>query len=266
MFFMKKLLYLLLLISVVACNKPTTEKPLIGISCQMKNNLSQLKVTYTEAVRKAGGTPVLIPAMTDSLVMRDILCRLDGIIMSGGEDIAPAYYGEEPHANLGEVVDMRDTYDIMLARMAYDMNIPMLGICRGAQLINVVFGGTLVQDIPSQRPNWNLIHRSPIESEKPMHDVTLEADSQLAKMFGTTKLYTNSYHHQAVKDVAPGFRIVARAADGTPEAIESIKEYPIWGTQFHPEVMVSDGDEAALNLFKRFIEKADTFRKAKSCR
>lgn len=263
---MKKLLYLSLIIPFLAFAKPTPERPLVGISCGSSKSSTSLKLEYVEAVRKGGGTPILIPVMTDSLVLRDILCRLDAIIMSGGEDIAPAYYGEERHERLGKVNDVRDTYDLMLARMAHDINIPMLGICRGVQLINVVFGGTLVQDIPSQRPTWNLMHRYRVKGEKPMHKVNLDSNSQLAKMFGTSKLNTNSSHHQAVNKVAPGFKIVGRATDGTPEAIESIENLPVWGVQFHPEAMVANGDEAALNLFKAFIRKADKFRKAKSRR
>lgn len=259
----KKLLCLLLLVPALAFAQSATERPVIGISCGATNGTAKLKLEYAEAVRKAGGTPVLIPVMTDSLVLRDILYRLDGIIMSGGEDIAPSYYGEEPHANLGKVNDFRDTFDIMVARMAHNMNIPMLGICRGMQLINVVFGGTLVQDIPSQCPTWRLSHRARSGEEPPMHEVKFEANSQLAKMFGTTKLSTNSRHHQAVKVPAKGFRVVGWAADSTPEAIESAEEYPVWGVQFHPESMVAEGDEAALNLFKAFVRKADTFRRAK---
>lgn len=260
----RKLLYLLLLVPALAFAKPATERPLIGISCGGSEKSAKLNMQYAEAVRKGGGTPMLIPIIADSLTLRDILCRLDGVIMSGGEDIAPAYYGEEPHANLGKVNDFRDTYDLRVARMAHNMNIPMLGICRGLQLINVVFGGTLVQDIPSQRPAWNLSHRARSGEEPPMHEVTFEANSQLAKMFGVTKLNTNSYHHQAVKDIAPGLRIVAKASDSTPEAIESTEEYPVWGVQFHPEKMLANGDEASLNLFKAFVGKADTFRRAKA--
>lgn len=263
---MKKLLYLLTLVLVVACAKPTTERPLIGISCGADEYHATLHLAYVNAVYKGGGTPVLIPPMTDSVALLNILQNLDGVIMSGGEDVAPAYYGEEPHEKLGYVNDFRDTYDLILARMAHDMGMPMLGICRGVQLINVLFGGTLVQDIPAQRPEWNLIHRPQGEDDQPMHDVSFEADSQLAKMFGTTELNTNSRHHQAVKDVAPGFRLVAKASDGTSEAIESIEGKPIWGTQFHPELMVEAGDDTALNIFKAFVEKANDYRKTKCAR
>lgn len=259
----RKILLLLLLIPFLAFGRPLNERPLIGISCGSTNGTSKVKTEYADAICKAGGTPILIPVMTDSLALRDILYRLDGIIMSGGEDIAPEYYGEERHEKLGAVNDLRDTFDLMVARMAHNMNVPMLGICRGEQLINVVFGGTLYQDIPSQCPTWTLTHRNRAKDEQPPHIVNLEPNSQLAKMFGTTKLETNSRHHQAVKQVAPGLRIVGWASDGTPEAIESTDEYPVWGVQFHPESMVAQGDEIALNLFKAFVSKANTYRRAK---
>ena len=261
----RKLLYLLLLLMpLFAIGKSTMERPLIGISCGNDNGSSKVKTTYTDAIWKSGGTPVVIPMSADSLTLREVLRNLDGIVLSGGGDVDPSYYGEAPHENLGIVNPVRDTYDLLLARMAHDMNIPMLGICRGMQLLNVAFGGSLYQDIPTQCPAWNLQHRARIKGERVRHIVNIEADSQIAKMIGTTSLETNSSHHQAVKAVAPGFRVVAWATDSTPEAMESTEEYPIWGVQFHPESMVGQGDEVALRLFESFVGKATTFRRAKA--
>lgn len=260
----RKLLILLLLMPLFALGKSNIERPLIGISCGEDNGSSKVKATYTDAIWKAGGTPVVIPMTADSLALREVLRNLDGVVLSGGGDVDPKYYGEAPHENLGTVNPLRDTYDLLLARMAHDMNIPMLGICRGMQLLNVAFGGSLYQDIPTQCPAWSLQHRARIKGEKVRHLVNIEADSQIAKMFGTTSLETNSSHHQAVKVVAPGFRIVAWATDSTPEAMESTEEYPIWGVQFHPESMATQGDEVALRLFESFVGKARTFRHAKA--
>ena len=258
---MKKLLYLLLIVPLFAFARPKSERPLIGISCGESKGSAKVKMQYAEAISKGGGTPVLIPVLADSVVLRDLLCRLDGIILSGGEDVAPARYGEAPHEKLGKVNEYRDTHDLMLARIARDIKLPMLGICRGVQLINVAFGGSLYQDIPSQCPTSTLKHRASVKGEKPMHKVQFESDSQLAKMFGVTELETNSTHHQAVKRVAPGFRIVVRAADSTPEGIESIEGLPIWGVQFHPEGMLADGNGVALNFFKSFIQKVKSLRR-----
>ena len=134
------------------------EKPLIGISCSHPERRSAVNLTYTESVIRAGGVPMMIPVTADSLVLRDVIKRLDGIIMTGGEDIHPSYYGEEPIPQLGKVDSLRDVYDICLIRLAHDFNVPMLGICRGEQLINVAFGGSLFQDIPSQCPQSSLQH------------------------------------------------------------------------------------------------------------
>ena len=258
---MKKLLYLLLIVPLFAFARPKSERPLIGISCGESKGSAKVKMQYAEAISKGGGTPVLIPVLADSVVLRDLLCSLDGIIMSGGEDVAPARYGEAPHEKLGKVNEYRDTHDFMLARIARDIKLPMLGICRGSQLINVAFGGSLYQDIPSQCPNAHLKHRASVKGEKPMHKVQFEAGSQLAKMFGVTELVTNSTHHQAVKKVAPGFRIVVRAVDSTAEGIESTEGLPIWGVQFHPEGMVEDGNEVALDFFKSFVRKVKSYKR-----
>lgn len=258
---LRKTLCLLLLVPFFVATQAAPKQPLIGISCGVSKGKTSLKLEYVEAVRQAGATPVLIPAMTDSLALRDLLSRLDGVILSGGEDVAPAYYGETPHEKLETVNDYRDTYDFMVAGIAHEMNLPMLGICRGVQLLNVYFGGTLYQDIPSQRPDWNLLHRARVKGDKPLHKVLIEPDSQLAKMFGVTEINANTSHHQAVKKVAPGFRIVARAADGTHEGIESIEGLPVWGVQFHPEGMYADGNSVALNVFKAFVQQTKRVNK-----
>lgn len=260
---MKKILFLLLLVPFFASAQPTSERPLIGISCGESKGSAKVGLHYVEAVRRGGGTPVLIPVMTDSLALRDLLLRLDGVILSGGEDVSPARYGEEPHEKLGKVNELRDIYDFLIVAIARDINLPMLGICRGSQLLNVAFGGTLYQDIPSQRPDWDLVHRARVKGDKPMHKVLLEPNSQLAIMFGATELNTNSSHHQAVKDIAPGFCIVARAADSTPEGFESVEGLPVWGVQFHPEEMLANGDDSVLTLFKSFVSKVDSYRRTK---
>lgn len=240
------------------------EKPLIGISCQRPGNNSQSRLTYTQSVIKAGGIPVLIPITEDSLILRNIINRIDGIIMIGGEDIHPSYYGEEAIPELGKVDPVRDVYDIALIKMAHDHNIPMLGICRGEQLINVAFGGTLYQDIPAQCQDTTVNHSQNEPSSTPTHKINILPGSQIANIFGETEMMTNTHHHQAVKKVAPGFKATAWATDSIVEAIENIEGYPIWGTQFHPETRTVAGDETSLRIFKFIVEKADIFRRAKN--
>ena len=238
------------------------KKPLIGISCSHPGDNSSTRMTYTESIIRAGGTPMLIPVTADTLVLRDVMKRLDGIILIGGGDIAPSYYNEEPIEQMGEVDELRDTYDIALIRMAHNFNVPMLGICRGEQLINVAFGGSLYQDIPTQHPDTTVCHSQKEPSSTPTHEVKIAPDSEVAAIIGATTLKTNSHHHQAVKQVAPGFKATAWAADGIVEAIEAV-EYPIWGVQFHPETRTVAGDAVSARFFQFLVKKAATFQRAK---
>ena len=195
-------------------NQKTTRKaPLIGISCSHPGRSSSTQMTYTESVIQAGGTPILISITTDSLVLTDIANRLDGIILIGGGDIHPSYFNESPIEQLGEVDSLRDVYDMALIRLATRRNIPMFGICRGEQLINVAFGGTLYQDIPTQHPDTTVCHQQQEPSSIPTHTVHLTPGSAMASITGQTQLFTNTHHHQAVKQVAPGFSVTGWSSD-----------------------------------------------------
>lgn len=266
---MKKLLpatALLIFLIFAGCRPDVSsgkQPPLIGISCSHPGDYSSTRMTYTESVIRAGGTPVLIPITTDSLVLADIINRLDGIILIGGVDIHPSYYNEEPIEQLGEVDSIRDIYDISLIRLAAHRKLPMLGICRGEQLINVAFGGTLYQDIPTLHPDTTIRHNQEEPSSVPTHIVNLLPGSVIAQLTGKTELFTNTHHHQAVKQVAPGFQITAWATDSIPEAIESMDGRPIWGVQFHPEALTVAGDTIAARFFHFLVNKATEFRKSK---
>lgn len=245
-------------------NQKTTRKaPLIGISCSHPGRSSSTQMTYTESVIQAGGTPILISITTDSLVLTDIANRLDGIILIGGGDIHPSYFNESPIEQLGEVDSLRDVYDMALIRLATRRNIPMFGICRGEQLINVAFGGTLYQDIPTQHPDTTVCHQQQEPSSIPTHTVHLTPGSAMASITGQTQLFTNTHHHQAVKQVAPGFSVTGWSSDSIPEAIESSHEYPIWGVQFHPEALATAGDSISARFFYFLVQKAATYRHAK---
>ncbi len=239
-------------------------KPLIAVSCSHPGHNSSTRMTYTNSVIKAGGIPVLVPITTDSIVLRDILKRVDGLLLIGGEDIHPSYYGEKPIPELGSVDSIRDIYDIALIRMAGDMNMPMMGVCRGEQLINVAFGGTLYQDIPAQHHDLSVSHRQKVSGYEPTHRVRFVEGSTLAGVIGQSELMTNTFHHQAVKKVAPGFRVSAWADDSIPEAIESAEGRPIWGVQFHPEYQTENGDEVSARFFYNFLNEADKYRRAKA--
>lgn len=238
-------------------------KPLIGISCSHPAARSAVNLTYTESVIQAGGVPLMIPVTADSLLLRDIIGRLDGIILTGGEDIHPSYYHEEPLPELGSVDALRDVYDLTLIRLASDFNVPMLGICRGEQLINVAFGGSLYQDIPSQCPDTTIHHQQKESSRVGTHRVRFQPGSQLAAMLGHTEWITNSHHHQAVKQVALTLKATAWSDDGIVEGFESSCEHPVWGVQFHPEALTMGGDTVAHRIIRFLVRKATVFQKAK---
>jgi microsomal dipeptidase-like Zn-dependent dipeptidase/gamma-glutamyl-gamma-aminobutyrate hydrolase PuuD len=241
-----------------------THRPLIGLSASQSETSATLNATYINAILKAGGAPVMIPITTDGIVLREIVANLDGLLMTGGEDVDPQWYNESPRQQLGSVDPERDEYDIKLVKLAADRNIPILGICRGEQLINVAFGGTLYQDIPSQRDAKTLIkHVQKMPGKYPSHKASVAAGSQLADVIGAGELGVNTFHHQAVKDVAPGFRPVAYSPDSVVEAIEAYPEYPILAVQWHPEKMVAGNDTAMLKIFRFLVSKANTFRHAK---
>lgn len=238
-------------------------KPLIGISASHREGGCLLSAPYIQAVVKAGGAPVIIPPVTDGSTLRSIVAELDGLVLSGGADLNPLWYGEQPREALQTVDPVRDLNELKLLKLAADRNIPILGICRGEQLINVAFGGTLYQDIPSQRPSNPVKHVQSLPTESASHHVEGVEGSQLETILGTKEWIANSLHHQAVKDLAPGFRAVAFATDSVIEAIEAWPDRPILGVQWHPESLTVGGDTTMFKLFRFLVGKADTFHLAK---
>lgn len=239
--------------------------PLVGISANVDGETSRLHRDYMQAVLDAGGVPVIVPATDDMGALREIVERLDALVLSGGADIAGEYFGEPTLDGLTEVDPFRDRYELLLLRLATDRQLPIFGICRGMQLLNVAFGGTLWQDIPSQYTGTPLPHSVIIpEKERPAHTVSLVPGTRIASALGTRETGVNSRHHQGVRDLAPGFRVAATAPDGIIEAIEAFPVRRIWGVQWHPENMAVAGDGGMRGLFRLLIEEATLFRRAKS--
>ncbi|MGC9467166.1 MAG: gamma-glutamyl-gamma-aminobutyrate hydrolase family protein [Anaerolineae bacterium] len=238
-------------------------RPLIGITGRKDTSARLLNapmhsvgVTYTRAVHLAGGTPVIVPPLTRDVDWPPLLEQLDGLLLSGGEDIAPAYYGQETEPWTGRVDEERDQSEIGLVRIWLATGKPLLAICRGHQVLNVALGGSLIQDIMAQVPNA-LDHATvpgrPMEQV--VHTVEIELGSRLSEILGDTELAVNSAHHQAVALPGKGLSPIAHAPDGVLEATE-LPNHPFCVTvQWHPEAMLRTS-RTMLPLFTAFVVAA----------
>lgn len=244
-------------------------KPLIGITGNYDKETCMLAEGYYQSVLKAGGIPVIIPpriieggAETPNAIEASLLDRLDGIIFSGGGDPNPLLFGEEPIKELHSITPERDVQELLLVRYAYDRQIPMLGICKGIQMINAALGGTLYQDIHSQMDGTRIKHSQDQDRRFPSHTVKIEEDSILHRLFGE-ELAVNSFHHQACKSAAPCLKVTATAPDGVIEAVESNEFKSILGVQWHPEPYVLRNNTAMMPIFDWIVGEAAEFKKAK---
>ena len=221
--------------------------PLIGISSCTDGYNINIGGNYPTAVLKAGGVPVVLPLVKDAATARRLLESVDGLLMTGGEDIDPAYYGEEILNESVEINGPRDTSDLLLIEAARALKKPIMGICRGHQLVNVAFGGSLYQDIPTQ---IGTEHRQEVPGV-PTHNIGLAEGSRLRALLGDVdSVGVNTHHHQSVKAVAPGFVVSARAADGVVEGIEGPGVFCV---QFHPEGLMAGGYNSFLPIFEAFV-------------
>jgi len=237
---------------------PENMKPIIGVNVDVegdKPRLASIQCNYFESIQRAGGIPILLAPMPDH-DLDQLLRKLDGILLIGGLDYGPSKYGEEAH-ELVELVDpAREDFDFRLVdRTINTTDIPILGICAGAQLLNIALGGSLIQDIKSEIPHTEVVHSSPHGWLKGFnkHNVILQPESHIAKIYKTDCLHVPTSHHQAVKKVGSGLTVAAHADDGVVEAVE-FKGRPFTiGVQWHPE---RDYERNA-DLFRHFVQSAE---------
>jgi putative glutamine amidotransferase len=239
--------------------------PVIGITGGLTSQSTDgpaafiLRQNYARAVAAVGGAPLLIPPLAQEDVIRAIYERLDGVLLSGGGDIAPHFYGEEPHPTTHEIDIDRDNAEFWLVRRALEDSKPLLGICRGIQVLNVALGGTLYQDIASQIGNsidHTITKRADSEWRYMAHDISLEPSSLLARVLEATCLPTNSAHHQSIKDLAPGLRITGRSPDGVIEAVEVVNSGYALAVQSHPEALWAAVEPRWQAMFAAFVSAA----------
>lgn len=241
------------------------KKPVIGISSSVITDQggmfpgykrTYVNKDYVDAVIKNGGLPVILPFNEDKEIIKELVSCIDGLILSGGHDVAPFNYGEEPEQRLGEIFPERDKFDFMLLSEAKKKGIPILGICRGFQIINTYEGGTLYQDLSYIDSVPVYKHSQGHSPELRTHSIEIAENSILHEVFGVKEMKVNSFHHQALKKVAEGYKVSAKAKDGVIEAIEA-ENYPfLVGVQWHPEMLVKMYEDMN-KLFTVLVNKAE---------
>ena len=254
------------LASAYASYPEAPQKPVIGITGNYGEQTCKLAEGYYKSVCRAGGVPIILPPLSDTEAIINMLEHIDGLLLSGGADYNPLYAGEEPVLQLGGINAERDLPELLMTRLAYNRQIPMLGICRGIQTLAMALGGKVEQHISATA----IKHSQDADRSEPTHSVTIEAESILHDIYQEAQdcstfnaqkatLFVNSFHHQAVSDAGERFRVTARASDGVIEAIESREFKSIMGVQWHPECLVAD---EGLPLFSWLVRQAAHYREA----
>jgi putative glutamine amidotransferase len=231
--------------------------PLIGLTADIADKRVQLNRDYHDAIAKSGGIPVILPYVTDLQQMKKLASKLDGLVLTGGNDISPRFFQEEPHPHLGEVSPERDQFEIEFLKIFYPTKKPIFAICRGIQVINVFLGGTLYQDLPSESDS-GIQHSQKAPRHYAAHSIQVFPDTFLYQVVKSDKIFVNTYHHQAVKQVANSLRVSAVAPDGVIEGIETKEQDRfLLGVQWHPEGMY-DTEKHAREMFQTFIKECES--------
>ena len=236
------------------------KRPLIGVCGSHNVEALQLFVreNYLQSVIAAGGLPVLLPHTRDEALAAEMLDGLDGLLLSGGGDVDPARYGEEMIPACDEPDAQRDDFELLIGRLALDRGMPVFGICRGIQLLTVLMGGSLYQDIETQLGIERIRHQQEPPYESPVHSVRFIPDGLLAKITGAQEVRTNSMHHQAVKDAGPRLIVEGMSGDGVIEAVRAAHTDDVFAVQYHPEYMAA-ADEHAARLFRYLVQRSKAY-------
>ena len=229
------------------------KKPVIGVVPlwdDEKNSIWMLP-NYLDGLLAAGAAPVIFPLGADENDIQQLYDLCDGLLFTGGHDADPALYGQEKRSTCGTICDRRDKLEASLFRLGFADQKPMLGICRGFQMFNILLGGTLYQDLPSEHPS-DIFHRMAAPYDRAIHTVTLTKGGLLQKIIGCESLGVNSLHHQGVCDLAPALQAEAYASDGLVESVSCLQHPFLLGVQWHPEYLKSSPSSAA--LFQAFVK------------
>ena len=243
--------------------RPLSRRPVIGITANFVENKAMLVDAYYESVVEAGGVPLLIPPFANRDALLALLPRIDALLLTGGADIDPRYMNEDPDYTLLHGINaQRDQQELLLARLADARCMPILGICRGVQVIAAAFGGSVHQDIYAALGDTLLAHdQEPVERGVATHDVLFTEGSRLASIFGKERLAVNTFHHQAVNRVPSGFEVVATSPDGVIEGLEAVDGRQIIGVQWHPESFIMNGDRCMMPLFEWLVTEAALYNR-----
>lgn len=229
-------------------------KPIVGISplYDVEKRGLWMRPGYLDVLYACGAIPLVLPFDSDAVDVEQVLSLCDGLILTGGPDVEPRWYGEETMPECGEIQTFRDELEFRLLDKALEGNMPVLGVCRGEQLLNVFCGGTLYQDLATQLPN-TINHAMEPPFEVPCHKVVLEKDEPLHVLLGVDEIPVNSIHHQAVRDVAPTLVPLARSLDGVIEGVWMPGMRFVWGVQWHPE-WIWDVDRRQRQIVQAFVD------------
>ena len=234
-------------------------KPKIGLVPLVDEKKDSLWMLpgYMDGITEAGGIPIMFPLTQDEEAISSLLDLVQGVLLTGGHDVSPSLYGEEPIPQCGDASSERDIMETILFRKALERNMPVLGICRGIQFLNVYQGGSLYQDLPTQHPGRTEHHQMP-PYDIPVHGVDIIEGTGLSGLLGRSSIMVNSYHHQAVKTLGKDLTVMAVSEDGLTEAVQMNGKDFVWAVQWHPEFSYKS-DDNSMKIFEEFVRRCSLF-------